>query len=255
MLEAWLLTFARLAPVVALHPVLGGRALPHVALIGVAVAFTCALAPLQLEGTVPASAGGWGFALLFANEVVVGSTLGLVGKATFAAIETAGRLVDDARGAGAAQIYAPQTETFPSALGALELQLSLAVFWALDAHALLIANLAASFDALPVGRSPSLDGPALEVVCGIAGELMRAGAALAAPAMATCVLADLLFGLVNRAASQAPVFFLGLPVKLLAAVFVMALSLPDRVEVWARLWVREGAWLRALAGLSENAGP
>jgi flagellar biosynthetic protein FliR len=249
--EALLLAFARVAPVVALHPVLGGGGVPRTVKAGVAAALACALAPrAAVSGAAPKTA--WGFVLTLVGEAAVGTAVGLVGQLTFAAIEAAGRLADDARGASAAQVYAPQTETLPSPLGALEVQAALAVFWLIGGHGPLLSGLAASFDDLPPGavglNAAALGAFGLDACVRVAGGLARAGAALAAPAMVACVVADLLFGLVNRSAPQAPVFFLSLPVKLAAALFVLAVTSPDRVALWGDIWALERAVTSSLGG-------
>ena len=254
MLELWLLTFARVVAAVALHPIFGGRALPRMTTALVAAAIATALASMEpAAGREAALAGGW-FAALLLRELGLGAAIGLLGQAVFGAIEAAGRFVDDARGASAAQLYAPQTASFSSPLAVLELQTSLAVFWLIGAHSGVLAGLAASFRALPAGSSPALDeSSALELVLGLSGELARAAMALAGPAAATCLVVDVIFGLVNRSAPLTNVFFLSLPIKLAAAVLVTALALPDRVAVWGVLWQREREWTHALLELLARA--
>ena len=64
MLEAFLLAFGRTLPVVAMHPVFGGRAVPRSVLVGVAAALSVAV--LGASGTTTRPAGGAFDALLLA---------------------------------------------------------------------------------------------------------------------------------------------------------------------------------------------
>jgi type III secretory pathway component EscT len=245
----WLLVFARTAVIVAVHPVFGGRALPRVTAVALAASLAVAVVVSRsgLDPQVPSAV--WPLAVLFAKELFVGGVIGLLGRATFGAIEAAGRIVDDARGGSAAQSYAPQLEVFPSTLANLEVQVATALFWASNAHAGMIAVLADSFDAIPLcGVLRLHGGPVLELSLAIATALARAALGLAGPAASVCILADCLYGLVNRSAPQANVFFLSLPTKLLAAVLVTVLTAPARASTFGELWQLERGWASDLLG-------
>lgn len=239
MLDAWLLAFCRVAPVAALHPVFGARAVPRQIMVGTAAALACAVASSRGPAAV---ASGTEFVALALREVAAGSAIGLLGQAVFGAIEAAGRFVDDARGANVAHLYAPQLEAVASPLGQLELTASLAIFWGLGLHGPLIGAVCGDAGAV-TARADALEG-----VLATAGTLARAALALGGPAAACCVLVDLLMGLVGRGAPSANVFLLSQPVKLTAAVLVTALGAPARVEAWGRLWAAQLEWISRVLG-------
>lgn len=238
-LDLWLLGFARVLPVVALHPVFGGGATPRGVKLVVAAALAGIAAPPSRDAGPHASP--FEFACAIAVQLAAGAAIGVVGQAVFGVIEAAGRLVDDARGANVARLFAPQLEAAASPLGQLELNAAIAVYWGAGLHAGLVAALAA-----PAASSADL-GASLESVCAAAGTLARAGLAIAGPAIVACVLVDVLMGVVNRASPAANVFSLALPLKLAAAAFVTAVGLPGRGAAWADLWSRHDAWLRSVA--------
>src|SRR4051794_39029098 len=103
--ESFLVAFARTLPVVALHPVFGGQAVPRSVLTGVAAALAVAVA--SSSGATVVASEAWFPARLLA-QAAIGCAIGLVGRAIFGAIEAAGRLADDLRGASVAQLFAPQ---------------------------------------------------------------------------------------------------------------------------------------------------
>ena len=245
MLETWLLTFCRFAPVAALHPVFGARGVPRAVAVGVAAAFA-GVAVSRHPSTFGGGLADLGFA--GARELAIGTTIALLGQCVFGAIEAAGRFVDDARGANVAHLYAPQIEAVASPLGQLELSAALAVFWGAGVYRPMLVGLLRSLDAIPPGTAlppiASLDG-----VLDVAAALTRAALALAGPAAASCVLVDVAMGFVNRASPSANVFLLGQPVKLAAAVLVTAAGAPVRIGVWGGMWRGQAEWVRGLVGI------
>jgi flagellar biosynthetic protein FliR len=232
--DAWLLAFCRVAPAVALHPLFGGRTAPRVVAVGTSAALAAAVASARPDAAVFTLAAA-------ARQALAGAAVGLVGQAVFGTIEAAGRFVDDARGANVARLYAPQLESTASPLGRLELLAALAITWGLGLHAPLVRALAG-------GIEPAPGLPPLDALLEMATRLARAGLALAGPAVAACVVVDVLMGLVNRASPHANVFLLGQPAKLAAAVLVTALGTPARVGTWVELVRADAAWAARLLG-------
>lgn len=245
--DQWLGIFARVAPVVALHPIFGGRGVPGMVKASVAVVLATAL---WTNGSARIPTGGR--MALVVSEAVIGLSVAAIGVAVFGAIESAGRFVDDARGANSAKLFAPHVESSTSPLGALDATASLALFWAVGHHAVLLSALSASFDSVPLGEWPS--GPVsdrtawLTLVVEAVGSLARAGLSMAGPAAAATVTVDAILGLVGRTSPQANVFTLSLPAKLVAALAVTALAMPGRVAHWGEVLIQHDAWIRVLLG-------
>jgi flagellar biosynthetic protein FliR len=243
--ECWLLGVARALPVVALHPVFGAGATPRQVKLLVAAALAMAATP---SGHAAGSVGSLLFAVAVIRELAAGVVIGAIGLAVFGAIESAGRLVDDARGANVASLYAPQLESGASPLGQLELSASLAVYWGLGLHAGLVEAVVTRLD--PVAATPPAASLDLAALCAAGGELSRAGLALAGSAVVACVLVDALAGVVNRSAPGANVFALALPLKLAAACLVTAIGMPAHVRRWSEMWSAHDAWIRAALALA-----
>lgn len=245
--DSWLLVFARVAPVVALHPVFGGRATPSVVKASVAAALATAL----WANGAPASPARMG-ATAVLTEAAIGLAVAAVGLSVFGAIEAAGRLVDDARGANSARLFAPHLESATSPLGALDATAALALFWAVGHHAVLLGALAASFESVPIGGWPA--GPLgdrealLAMTLEMVGSLARAGLAMAGPAAAATVTVDAVLGLVGRTSPQANVFAMSMPLKLAAALAVTALSMQGRAVQWGETWTLHDGWIRSILG-------
>jgi flagellar biosynthetic protein FliR len=190
---------ARVGPVVAISPSLGGfGALPVVRII-VAVALAALLGPsLELQSLTGA---------MLAREVLVGLLLGLVAAAPFWAARAAGLLAGGR----------PLGDGFGL--------LALAVFAALGGPRLACAALADSWSAVPV------TGPAQIFAAG--RTLFESAALLAAPALGALLVADLALGLWSRArgASDDGVYPDTTAPRLALAVAVVALTLGLSVAV------------------------
>jgi flagellar biosynthetic protein FliR len=244
--DVWLAMFARIVPIVGLSPLFGGRALPRPLVPIIAAALTTAVRTIRPNERPPT-----GLVASVTLQLAIGTTIALISAFVVGTIEAAGRLADDSRGASSAQQYVPQLEAFSSPLAQLDASFAIAVFWASGLHVALLRAIFATFDSLPIDdpRPGAIGRSALLMfMTSVAGELVSAGLALAAPAVASSLLLDVALGLVSRASPQVNAFFLGLPLKLAAVVAVTAASLPGRSETWFHLWIRQISWLTTLFG-------
>ena len=223
-----LLGAARILPIFLIAPFFGGRLVPSMVKVGVAVTFVTLLWPtLDLATPELGALGPATVAALFLKEVALGVVLGFLVSMPFWAAEGAGRLADTARGANLAEVLVPQTGAQTSPLGDVALQLAVVLFFATGGHLLFLRALAESYQAVPLVGFPR--AAALQGVGGVAVEatsrLILATLGLAAPVLAALFLADLSLGLVNRVAPQLQVYFLGMPPKALLGLVVFLLAL------------------------------
>ncbi len=110
---------------------------------------------------------------------------------------------------------------------------ALLIFLQLDVHHWLLRALAASFIYLPAGAAMA-GGELTRQLLHAAGGIWLAGVQIAAPALLATLLADLVLGFLGKASPQLPVLFLGLSVKSMVGLTVLALSL----KYWPGLFER-----------------
>jgi type III secretion protein SpaR/YscT/HrcT len=245
-----MLAAARLVPLFVIVPFFGGRLVPMPLRIGFSLAFVALAVPVAAAGAPPAElVGPLGTVVLLGKELLVGVILGLLAAVPFWAADAAGRMTDAARGAAAQDVFQPGLGTQTSPLGAVGLQLAILVFFAVDGHLLFLRALAASYEAIPVARLPAgLGSPAmLELAVSATGQLILAALGLAAPMLASLVVADVVLGLVGRVSPQLQLHFIGLPVKAVLGVLVMCLALGGLVTALrGELGASQGLFARAL---------
>jgi flagellar biosynthetic protein FliR len=226
------LAFARLLSFLVIAPFFGGTAVPARVKVATATAFVIVVYPALAAGLPPEGRplpfGAVGFIALIAKEAFVGFTLGFVTSLVFEGIQVAGRIIDFQRGSMLGEVFAPQLQTQVSELGQFKLQFAIVLFLVIGAHRVFISALLKSFEIIPATGFPRLATgwtPLAESMTVLTGGVLYIGVQLAAPAMVALLLTDLFFGLINRAAPQINVFFLGLPVKMVVGLLVVLVSL------------------------------
>jgi flagellar biosynthesis protein FliR len=220
---------ARVIPVLVVAPFLGGRLVPGMVKIGLAVAVALLIWPQALRGISLPQLGPVHVVLLLAKEALVGLGLALCATLVFFAAESAGQLIDVARGASMAESLVPQSGRRASPVADLYLQLAVVVFLGLGGHRLFLQALARSYEVIPVTALPSSAGLTALALATIdmTGQMLIVAVGLATPVLLAAVLTDLALGLVNRVAPQLNAWVLGMPAKALvgAALLLVTLSL------------------------------
>ena len=221
------LVFARLVTVVAMAPFFGGRGTPGNLKAGAAAIFAAILYPSVTAGQAAVPQGVAALALVV-KEALIGAILGLVAQLVFYAVQMAGILIDEQRGMNQFAFVAPQLPGNSSILGSLQFQASLVVFLAIDGHLFFIRALRDSFSALPLTAFPHMAAGGLgmaQLLARLSAETFVIALELSAPVMIALVLVDACFGAIARVAPQVHAHAESQPVKSLAGLAVLFLSL------------------------------
>ena len=188
---------------------------------------------LLVAAVVPAVMAQAATAVAVPTELVIGLFLGVVAALPFAAAEAAGALVDG----GVHPWRARRAERGP--LAEAYFLFALALFAVADGPRLVAVAAGKSYVAWPIGRAPSM----AEVV-GVGAQLVAAAVAVAAPALAAMVVAELLLALVGRvqpalgrAVDAAPLRALAVLLVAAAAVYSVAHVLAPTMSGAAHLQV------------------
>lgn len=231
------LSFARFISFITIVPFLGGQFVPTRIKIAVATALVIITYP-SLSAEFPPDGsplpfGVIGFFGLVAKEIFVGFTLGFVVSLVFEAVQTAGRIADFQRGSLMSELFAPQVQLEVSELGQFKLLFAIVIFITTGAHLFFITALVRSFEFIPALKFPQVEAgwsQAAEFLTVMTGSVFSIGIQLAVPIVITILVADLFFGLINRAVPQVNVFFLSMPVKMWIGIFVLVIMMPILFE-------------------------
>jgi type III secretory pathway component EscT len=195
-LAGTLLSALRLLPAALLSPFLGGPLAPLPVRLGLALVL--GWAGSQLAGAPPSAVGGAvGLLAAASRELALGTLLGLAAILPIEAARAAGRLSDTLRGATLSELHVAPIRQRESATGDLLAQWCVVVAGWSGGDRLLVHGLLGTFSHLAPGApfpAPLLGAGALRLVT----ELLSASLAIAAPAAAGVLAADLAIALIER---------------------------------------------------------
>lgn len=189
-------------------------------------------------------------ATLAFKECVLGVLLGLAVAAPFWAVSCAGVLIDNQRGANAAQQVTPFAQADASILGAGLMQALIVLLAASGAYALVYRLLLHSFEVWPVLQLvPDASQFGWELTVARFDEFMYRSLLYAAPAIAIILLVDFAFALLSVFAPQLQTYFAAMPVKSLSAIAVLVLYvfvlLSHGEEYFRETFLRESNFLES----------
>ncbi|MBI2939770.1 MAG: flagellar biosynthetic protein FliR [Chloroflexi bacterium] len=248
--ETFLLMFVRIATAYFLAPVLGNRSTPRLAKIAFAAVTTFILlpihAPIHSSGGAATPATSLSFALLLAQEFLVGAVIGYSVQVLFAAIQMGGQLIGIQVGLNIATAIDPiSAEQQISYIDQFYAILTALVFLAIDGHHGLILALSRSFEVLPLNTF--VFNEALEArLLALTAEMFAIALRIALPVLAALLLADVGMMIIGRMLPQMNVFLVGLPLKLGLGLFTMLLGLPLMLNLVQSQLLRLPAQILAL---------
>jgi flagellar biosynthetic protein FliR len=166
------------------------------------------------------------------EQALWGLFFGLILHLFFSIFTTLGQIVSMQMGLGMAMMNDPVNGMSVAILGRIFLLLCTLLFLALEGHLLVIDILIQSFVVWPVGSG--LSTTSLEAVVSLFGWMFASALALALPAIVSMLLANISFGVMNRAAPSLNVYALGFPMTMLLGLFSILLTVsgvPSRYNI------------------------
>ncbi len=163
------------------------------------------------------------------EQAVWGLLFGLILHMLFTVFTMLGQIVSLQMGLGMAMMNDPVNGLSVAILGRIFLLFTTLLFLALEGHLLVIDVLIQSFTVWPVGSGISM--LSLHGIINVFGWMFSAALALALPAIVSMLLANISFGVMNRAAPSLNIYALGFPMTMLlglVAVLISVTGVPGR---------------------------
>ena len=236
----------RVAMMLAVAPIFGGRLVPMRIRAALAVLITWVLLPVipAAPAVDPLSAVG---VLIAAQQLLIGLILGFMLQLVFSALMIGGHTIAMGMGLGFASMVDPHNGVHVPVVGQYYVTFASLLFLALNGHLALLGVLADSFHSLPVAA----DGIVRQTLWDVAvwGSRMFAGGLLIAiPAVTALLLTNIAFGVITRAAPQLNIFGVGFPLTLTLGFVIMMFTLPALIPQFTDLLGDAFGLLHGLGG-------
>lgn len=224
-LEYLFLLFMRVLAIFFSAPIFGQRDVPALVKIGLAGLLAYLLLLVSPGSLAPLSGSLGYFLLLTAREVILGLLVGFVATLALVGVTMAGSLVGSTVGLNLANLLSPLTSEPVAVTDQFYTVLAGLMFLSLRGHHWLIMGIAESIRLAPLGTL-QLDIQALADLIPLSAALFRSALRVALPIVAALTLTNIALALIARAVPQMNVFMVGLPLKVIVALAVLAITLP-----------------------------
>jgi type III secretion protein T len=207
-------------------PVFSREVMPPTVRNSIIVTFGLVALALQ-PNFAPANLSALGWAKMLLKEAAAGGIIGLFFGTVLWALAAAGEIIDTKVGATIGQLIDPLSGATTSLTAILLGRFAQVVFVSAGGLTLLVGTVMGSYVIWPLGPGGiTLNMQSIQYFEGEFGRLFSLAFLFAAPTLTVLYVIDAGLGFLNRFAQQFNVFALSLPIKSVAATFVVILTLP-----------------------------
>ena len=242
---ALLLASVRIIAWLAVVPPFSSRSVPAMAKVVLSLGLAFAVAPQLGESAIPVDT--FGFIVTVLTQVAVGVSMGFVTYLMFAAVTTAGALIDTFGGFALAAAYDPLSMNMNTVFGKFHQMLATMILFATGGHLVVIGGLLSTFEFLPLDGTPQVAGGVGMLVTAM--QLFFATAVqIALPMIAVLLIADLGLALLTKVAPQLNAINVMFPAKIGLTLLLVGLSFPVLPEAIDRLVQLSNEAMAQIAG-------
>ena len=220
----FMLVFARVGAMVMLLPGLGESNIPVRIKIAIALLLTLIIVPLHRADYHVNMDTLSALLVMFIYEILIGIVLGATARVTLAALQVAGAVIAQQLGLGFVTSVDPTQGQQGVVIGNFLTLLGITMLFATDSHHLVIAALNDSYSIFSPGEvMPSGDVAALATRAFAAA--FKIGMQLSAPFLVFGLVFNIGLGVLARLMPQMQVYFVGVPLSILAGFLIFAVVL------------------------------
>jgi flagellar biosynthesis protein FliR len=232
----FMLVFARVGAMVMLLPGFGESNIPVRVKLAIALLLTLIILPLhraayQVDLTSMAALG-----VLLVHEIAIGIVLGATARVTLAALSVAGSVIAQQLGLGFVTAVDPTQGQQGVLIGNFLSILGMTLLFATDTHHLVIAALNESYKIFSPGQlMPSGDVAALATRA--FATAFKIGMQLSAPFLVFGLVFNIGLGVLARLMPAMQVYFVGVPLSILAGFLIFALVLAGMMTTYLNYFI------------------
>lgn len=227
------LVFSRLGTAMMFMPGMAGKFVPANNRLLLALGLTLAVTPV-LSPMLPAMPAAFlEQAMMVAAEVTIGVLLGAIADIVLSSLHVAGTLISFQGGFANALIVDPITQQQGSVITGLLDLVAITLIFVTDLHHLFLSAAVDSYYLFLPGQFPDV-GDMNDVIVHQTTESFLLGAKLASPFVVFTVVLYSAMGVLSKLAPQIQVFFVMMPLQLLASLALLGVSLPGMMYWFLR---------------------
>ena len=183
-----------------------------------------ALTPAFPLGNLPLDLGLASITVLLLLEVLFGLVIGFSALCIFAGLQMGGQIMAFSMSFAMINLIDPQTEVNMPIFSFLLNYIGLLLFVLINGHHFFLLAVYESFTTLPVGGFV-LDGPLVNQIVGFTASIFVIGIKIAGPVLVVSVIIIVVIGIIGRTAPQIHVLVVGMPLKIMAGIATLSVSL------------------------------
>src|ERR1700744_3977518 len=222
---AFMLAFARIGAMVMLLPGLGETNIPVRIKLAIALLLTLIILPLHRAAYhVDIEASMMPLLVVMIHEIVIGVVLGAAARVTLSALQVAGSVIAQQLGLGFVTAVDPTQGQQGLLIGNFLKLLGITLLFATDSHYLVIAALNDSYAIFSPGDMMQ-SGDVAALATRAFAAAFKIGMQLAAPFLVFGLVFNIGLGVLARLMPQMQVYFVGVPLSILAGFLIFAVVL------------------------------
>ena len=221
---AFMLVFARIGAMVMLLPGLGEANIPVRIKLAIALLLTLVILPVHRAAYNIDMQSITALLVLMMHEIVIGVVLGATARVTLSALQVAGSVIAQQLGLGFVTSVDPTQGQQGLLIGNFLTILGLTLLFATDSHHLVIAALNDSYAIFAPGALMA-SGDVASLATNAFTAAFKIGIQLSAPFLVFGIVFNIGLGVLARLMPAMQVYFVGVPLSILAGFLILALVL------------------------------
>ena len=221
----FLLVMTRVGAFFSVSPVFSWQAIPVQIKVSVAIIISIFFSVINVCPLNSEDVGAIQVCLMMANEAIYGLALGLIASMLFTVVKIGGRIIERQMGLSMASVLDPLSGDNGQPLGLLMEMIFILLLLSANGHHMFLLTISKSYDVFAIGTIPTIDVLLKSIM--IAGSTMLTlGLKLSAPILGAFLLMMVVLAIMARAAPEANILFLSLPLRVGLGLMMVAIFIP-----------------------------
>ena len=220
----FVIVLTRLSGIMLVAPFLSAGYIPlHIRVVFTLFA-TLALTQALPLGNIPLEPSMGSITVLLFFEMLFGVVVGFSALCIFAGLQMAGQIIAFKMGFAMINLIDPQTRVNMPIFSFILNYIGILLFLIINGHHFFFLAVSESFTNIPVGGFV-FNGPLLNQIVGFTAAIFVIGVKIAGPLIVVVIIVDVVVGVIGRTAPQLHVMVIGMPLKILAGLALLSVSL------------------------------